>query len=171
MTISRRTLLAMLAAAGPASFVRAEPLPLVQLPGHVSAPDFALPDLDGHTHRLGDYRGRPLLVSFWATWCPSCQREMPALAALRKAIADDGIAVVAIDVGDRADNIRNFLQAHSVEGLTVLRDADQAVMTAWHVLGLPCAYGVSTNGELRLGALGARDWTAPAIKNQLRRLG
>ena len=170
MTISRRALLAMLAAAGPASFVRAEPLPLVQLPGHVSAPDFALPDLDGHTHRLGDYLGRPLLVSFWATWCPSCQREMPALAALRKAIADDGIAVVAIDVGDRADNIRNFLQAHSVEGLTVLRDADQAVMTAWHVLGLPCAYGVSASGELRLGALGARDWTAPAIEYQLRQL-
>ena len=160
----------MLAAAGPASFVRAEPLPLVQLPGHVSAPDFALPDLDGHTHRLGDYLGRPLLVSFWATWCPSCRREMPALAALRKAIADDGIAVVAIDVGDRADNIRNFLQAHSVEGLTVLRDADQAVMTAWHVLGLPCAYGVSAQrrtasrrpGRARLDRAGDRKSASPA---------
>jgi peroxiredoxin len=170
VTISRRALLAGLAAAGSASLVRAEPLPLVQLPGNVAAPDFALPDLDGHTHRLADYRGRPLLVSFWATWCPSCRREMPALAALRKAIADDGIAVVAIDVGDRADNIRNFLQAHSVEGLTVLRDADKKAATAWHVMGLPCAYGVTATSELRLGALGARDWTAPAIENQLRRL-
>lgn len=170
MTISRRTLLASLAAAGPATLLRADPLPLIPLPGHVQAPDFALPDLDGRTHRLADYRGKPLLVSFWAVWCPSCRKEMPDLAALRKAVANDGIAVLAINIGDSVERIRAFLETHPVPGLTVLRDSDKDVATAWHVIGLPSAFGVSPDGELRLGALGARDWTAPAIENQLRSL-
>ena len=170
MTISRRALLASLAAAGPATILRADPLPLIPLPGHVSAPDFVLPDLDGRTHRLADYRGKPLLVSFWAVWCPSCRKEMPALAALRKAVADDGIAVLAVNIGDSAERIRAFLKTHPVPGLTVLRDSDKQVATAWHVIGLPSAFAVSADGELRLGALGARDWTAPAIENQLRKL-
>lgn len=170
MKISRRALLGCLATAGPAAVIRAEPLPLVPLPGHVAAPDFALPDLENRTHRLADYRGRPLLVSFWATWCPSCRKELPALAALHKAIAHSGIAVITIDVGDRAEHIRTFLETHSIQGLTVLRDPDKQIATAWHVIGLPCAYGVSASGQLRLGALGARDWTAPAIESQLRHL-
>lgn len=170
MTISRRALLASLAAAGPATILRADPLPLIPLPGHVTAPDFALPDLDNRMHRLADYRGRPLLVSFWAVWCPSCRREMSALAALRKAVVDAGIAVLAIDVGDGDDRIREFLETHSVSGLTVLCDTDKSVAAAWHVIGLPSAYGVSADGHLRLGALGAREWTAPAIEDQLRHL-
>jgi peroxiredoxin len=165
--ISRRALLACLATAGAATAVRAEPLPLIPLPGHVAAPDFALPDLNNKTHRLADYRGRPLLVSFWAVWCPSCRKELSALAALRQAIGAD-VTVLTIDVGDSDDRVREFLDMNSVSGLTVLRDIDKSVATAWHVIGLPCAYGVSADGQLRLGALGARDWTAPAIEDQLR---
>lgn len=167
MTLSRRALLAGFASASAATIVRAEPLPLIPLPGHVAAPDFALPDLNNRTHRLADYRGRPLLVSFWAVWCPSCRKEMPELAALRQTISD-GVTVLTIDVGDSDDRISEFLDMNLVSGLTVLRDSDKSVATAWHVLGLPCAYGVSATGQLRLGALGARDWTAPAIENQLR---
>jgi peroxiredoxin len=166
--ISRRALLAGLAAAGAAA-ARAEPLPLVPLPGHVAAPDFALPDLNNRTHRLADYRGRPLLVSFWAVWCPSCRKELPALATLRQAIGAD-VTVLTIDVGDSDDRVREFLDMNSLSGLTVLRDTNKSVATAWHVIGLPCAYGVSADGQLRLGALGARDWTAPAIEGQLRHL-
>lgn len=168
--MSRRTLLAGLATAGAATLVRAEPLPLVALPGNVAAPDFALPDLEDKTHRLADYRGRPLLVTFWAVWCPSCRKEMPALAALRETLTDEGIAVITINAGDSRRHIEAFLDRNPVPGLPVLRDTDKRVMTAWHVLGLPSAYAVSPDGYLRLGALGARDWTAPTIKDQLRRL-
>lgn len=170
MTISRRALLTGLASAGAATIVRAEPLPLIPLPGNVAAPDFTLPDLEDRTHRLADYRGRPLLVTFWAVWCPSCRREIPALAALREALADDGIAIIAINAGDSRRHIEAFLDRNPVPGLPMLRDTDKRVMTAWHVLGLPTAYGVSPDGHLRLGALGARDWTAPAIEQQLRAL-
>lgn len=170
MTISRRALLAGLASTGAATLVHAEPLPLIPLPGHVAAPDFTLQDLEDRTHRLADYHGRPLLAAFWAVWCPPCRKEMPALAALREALADDGIAVIAINVGDDSERIKAFLDSHSVPRLTVLRDADKRVATAWHVMGLPSAYGVTASGELRLGALGERDWTAPVIKDQLRQL-
>ena len=170
MTISRRALLAGLASAGVATVVRAGSLPLIPLPGNVAAPDFALPDLEDKTHRLADYRGRPLLVTFWAVWCPPCRKEMPALAALSRTVADDGIAVIAINAGDSRERIKAFLDSHPVPGLTVLRDTDKHVATAWRVIGLPSAYGVSREGELRLGALGERDWTAPAVKDQLKSL-
>lgn len=170
MTISRRALLVGLASASAATVVRAEPLPLIPLPGNLAAPDFALPDLQNRPHRLADYRGRPLLVTFWAVWCPPCRREMPALGALRKTLANEGIAVIAINVGDSSERIQTFLDRIPAPGLTVLRDSDKKVATAWHVIGLPSAYGVSPEGQLRLGALGERDWTAPAIEDQLRRL-
>ncbi len=95
---------------------------------------------------------------------------MPALAALRKALADDGIAVIAINVGDSRERIQAFLDRIPAAGLPMLRDPNKSVATAWHVIGLPSAYGVSPDGHLRLGALGARDWTASAIKDQLRQL-
>ena len=95
---------------------------------------------------------------------------MPALAALSRTVAGAGIAVIAIDAGDSRERVQAFLDSHPAPGLTVLRDTGKHVATAWHVTGLPCAYGVSPEGQLRLGALGEREWTAPVIEAQLRRL-
>ena len=171
MTISRRALLACLATAAATATVRADPLPLIPLPGNVAAPDFALPDLEGRTHRLADYRGRPLLVTFWAVWCPPCRRELPALAALSQAVAGAGIAVIAINVGDSAERIQRVSrQASGARTAGAARYRQTVSQRLGTCTGLPCAYGVSPEGQLRLGALGEREWTAPVIEAQLRRL-
>lgn len=169
MMLDRRHFLAlaMAAAAAPAG---GETLPLVVLPGDVAAPDFALVDLGGRTHRLTDYRGHPLLVSFWAVWCPPCRRELGALATLRERLAAAGIAVVAVNLGDTRERVAAFLADHPAPGLPVLLDSDKSVAAAWHVHGLPVAYAVTATGTLRLGALGERDWLAPGIEAQLRAL-
>ena len=169
-SIDRRLLLSMLVAAALPARGLGEPLPLAVLPGGVEAPDFALPDLAGALRRLSDYRGRPVLVSFWALWCPPCRRELPALSDLRTRIADTRIEVMAINLGDRADRIAAFLVDHPSPGLPVLLDGKKSAAVPWHVQELPVAYAVGSDGILRLGAMGERDWRAPEIEAQLRAL-
>lgn len=168
--VDRRSLLALLLAAALPTPARTEPLPLNALPGDVPAPDFNLPDLSGTPHRLSDYRGRPVLVNFWALWCPPCRRELAALADLRQRLADTPIALFAINLGDSAERIANFLAEYPAPDLPVLLDADKSAAAPWHVRGLPVAYAVGPDGVLRLGAMGERDWRAPVIERQLRAL-
>jgi peroxiredoxin len=166
----RRRALAVLAAGCLSARATAEPLPLIELPGAVVAPDFALPDLTGAMHRLSDYRGRPVLVSFWAVWCPPCRRELADLSDLRSRLKGTAVEVFALNLGDRRERITNFLADHPAPGLAVLLDDAKSTAAAWHVRGLPVSYVVDSTGILRLGALGERDWQAPVIERQLRSL-
>jgi len=168
--LDRRTALAVLAAGLLPARVEAEPLPLIELPGAVPAPDFALPDLTGAVHRLSDYRGQPVLVSFWAVWCPPCRRELADLSDLRRRLGGTAAEVFAVNLGDGRERIASFLADHPAPGLPVLLDDEKSTAAAWHVRGLPVAYVVDPNGILCLGALGERDWRAPVIERQLRSL-
>jgi peroxiredoxin len=71
-------------------------------------PDAELPDVDGKLHRLSDFDGRPLLINFWATWCPPCVEELPLLDALHAEQGEDGLRVLAIAVDD-PEAVRTFL--------------------------------------------------------------
>lgn len=170
MTISRRAALSLLAATLPPPRALSEALSLTKLPGSVVAPDFTLTDLDGIVHRLSDYRGRPLLVNFWAVWCPPCRRELAALAELRERLSDARIAVLAINLGDTIERITAFLQQHPAPKLPVLLDHDKSTAAPWHVRGLPVAYAVDATGILSYGTLGERNWRAAIIERQLRSL-
>lgn len=169
--IGRRRLIAITAAACISGAGRATPdaHPLVELPGRVQAPDFDLPDLAGVTHRLSDFRGRVVLVSFWAVWCAPCRRELPALAALRGKLEGTRIALLAVNLGDSPERIAAFLANHPAPGLPVLL-GNKTIANAWHVQALPVAYALDGDGILRLGALGERDWSSPDVERQLRAL-
>jgi len=168
--IDRRRLLPLLAAMSLPASVSADVLPLVELPGDVEAPAFAFPDLTGAVHHLSDYRGRPILVSFWAVWCAPCRRELAALADLRTRLADARIEVLAVNLGDSTERIASFLADYPAPNLPVLLDRERSAAAPWHVRGLPVAYAIDAKGVLRLGAIGERDWRAPAIEQQLRSL-
>jgi thiol-disulfide isomerase/thioredoxin len=70
-------------------------------------PDLSLPGLDGRTRRLSDWKGRPLLINFWATWCEPCRREIPLLESIRRESAGNGIELVGIAL-DHPDVVREF---------------------------------------------------------------
>lgn len=72
-------------------------------------PDFSLPGLDGRTHRLSDWKGQPLLINFWATWCEPCRREIPLLEGIRRESTKNGIEIVGIAL-DHRDAVREFAQ-------------------------------------------------------------
>ena len=168
--VDRRRLLGLLAASLLPVPALAEMLPLVELPGEVTAPDLALPDLSGKMRRLVDHRGRPVLVNFWAVWCPPCRRELAALAELRSRIVGAGIEVFAVNLGDSAERITAFFTDHPASGLPVLLDGEKSAAVAWHVSELPVTFAVDPAGILRLGAIGERDWREPDIERQLRAL-
>lgn len=77
-------------------------------------PDVALPDLSGHLRRLSDWKGRLLVVNFWATWCEPCQREIPLLKKLRAQRAKEGFEVVGIAV-DLRSAVANYARAHGID--------------------------------------------------------
>jgi thiol-disulfide isomerase/thioredoxin len=72
-----------------------------------AVPDLTLPGLDGRPHRLSDWKGRPLLINFWATWCEPCRREIPLLESIHRESAPNGLEIVGIAL-DHVDNVREF---------------------------------------------------------------
>ncbi|MEO9530628.1 TlpA disulfide reductase family protein [Roseibium sp.] len=133
-------------------------------------PKLDLTDLDGTRHRIGDYRGKVLAVSFWATWCPPCRREMPALARLARELGRDDFAVLAVNVGDREDRIRAFLDEIDDDGLTVLMDTGKTMPGIWYLRGLPVTYILNGSAEVILAAVGDRVWDAPEMVTALKEL-
>jgi peroxiredoxin len=93
-------------------------------------PDIALPGPDGVTHRLSDFRGKLLLVNFWATWCEPCRREIPLLQALRRERAKDGLEIVGIALDHREDVLKYASDRHLTYPLLVGEKGGLEVVSA-----------------------------------------
>lgn len=119
-----------------------EPAPIA---GH-PAPDFELNTLDGEAIRLSDYRGKPVVVNFWATWCGPCRSEFPDF---QDAAVDNADSLVILGVNstsaDQRDNIPPFLEEFGVTFPIVLDEQGDAVET-YRVLGLPTTIFIDSNG-------------------------
>ncbi len=133
--------------------------------GTPAAPPLVLPDIDGKPIDIASYRGRLVLVNFWATWCPPCRREFPSLGRLMRLFKPSELAVLAVNVGEDAETIFSFTGAIDV---TILLDRDSAAMRRWPVKGLPTTFIVDKQSRLALRAVGGRDFDDPAIVAQMR---
>ena len=80
-----------------------------------ATPRLALQDLEGQAHRLEDYRGKVVLVNFWATWCDPCRAEMPAMNQLRASLAGRPFAVLAVNLAESESRIRRFMEQVPLE--------------------------------------------------------
>jgi peroxiredoxin len=121
-------------------------------------PAFSLPAADGQMHGSGDYAGSPLLINFWATWCPPCRAEMPDLQALHLRFAARGLRVLGVSVDDDANLVREFLLKQPVD-FPVLLDSRRAL--AEGVLRLnsyPVSCLVGRDGVVVEVIYGARPW-------------
>ena len=109
------------------------------------APDLALRDLQGNLHRLSDYRGRPVMLHFWATWCGVCRQEFGALNAVEAARGDALLLAVAED-GDDGAALRSFVKER---GLTypVLRGSD-SVSRQWGITVFPTTFYLDREGRI-----------------------
>jgi thiol-disulfide isomerase/thioredoxin len=153
--------------------IAAEPPPLTHgltaVPPGQPAPALKLVDIDGKAHDLAALKGKVVVVNFWATWCPPCRREMPALERLRLALPD--VVVLAVDVGEDADTVFAFSGTQEpAPEFALLLDQDSAAMQAWRVKGLPSTFVVAPDGSLAYRAVGGREFDHPEVLAQLRRL-
>ena len=112
------------------------------------APPLAGETLDGRRFDLGDLRGRPVIVNFWASWCVPCREEFPLLAAALRAHADDGLAIVGVLFKDEPEPARRFVAAEGVDWPTLL-DPDGRLADAYRVVAPPQSYFVDRSGVIR----------------------
>lgn len=142
---------------------------LFEVPGRPPAPAFSLVDIDGMPHSLSEYRGRVVIINFWATWCPPCREEMPSMQRAWEQIKDEGIALLAVNVGEDEDTIFQFTANYPVT-FPLLLDRDSEVIQRWPVRGLPTTFVVDPRGRIVYRAIGGRAWDDPRLLEQVRSL-
>ena len=125
-----------------------------------AAPDFSVSD-GSHSVRLANYKGRVVLVNFWASWCAPCIQETPALVELHHERPD--LTILAISIDEDPSAYQRFLQRFHVDYTTV-RDPDQTVAKKYGTDGWPETYIIDRNGILRRKVVGDPDWSSPEMR-------
>lgn len=129
-----------------------------------AVPDVVVQDLEGNEVRLSDFRGKTVVLNFWATWCPPCITEWPQVHQLAERLADrDDVVVVALSIDDDREVIRPFLdkmamgETHAV----VLWDPSKSVHTQFGTEKLPDTYVIDETGRVVQAYINARKWGSP----------
>jgi peroxiredoxin len=112
------------------------------------AADFSLTDLNGRVHRLSDYRGKIVLVNFWATWCKPCTTEMPAMQATYDRLRDKGFVVLAVNELEDEAKVRDHIRTYG-HTFPVLLDRDNRVANQFGVFGLPVSVFIDESGVVQ----------------------
>ncbi len=135
-----------------------------------SAPDLALTDTHGAPTSLADYRGQVVLVNLWATWCPPCKEEMPALESFYNKHKKDGFAIVAINDGDPEADVLQFVNDYGLTFPIWLDPTYIATEQAFKTLSLPSSFVIDRNGTVVLSWVGGinskslEKYVAPVIE-------
>jgi thiol-disulfide isomerase/thioredoxin len=119
-------------------------------------------DLDGRPVSLEEYRGKVLFLNLWATWCPPCRREMPAMAGLYERFSRQGLSMVAVSNEDR-ETVREFLEKNSYP-FTILLDTEDVLARRFAVRAIPTTLVMDSNDRLLLSHVGYRDWNSPEMR-------
>jgi peroxiredoxin len=158
----RRPLLALLAAAAP--WVAAAPLAPT-----APAPDFTLRTLDGQKLRLGEQRGRVVLVNFWATWCGPCRQEMPHLNKLYEKYKSSGFVLLGVNVDDDTRQAAGVADKLGVK-YPVLPDADKRVSRQYDLSAMPSTVLIDRDGKVRYLHRGYQSGYEDTYDKQIREL-
>jgi cytochrome c biogenesis protein CcmG, thiol:disulfide interchange protein DsbE len=135
-----------------------------------AAPGFRLPSLEGGEVDLAAYRGKVVLLNFWATWCPPCVAEMPSLERLHRDLGPEGLAVLTVSADDDIAELRGFVKRHGLT-LPVLLDPDgRNAGRAYRTTGYPETFVLDRSGILLHHYVGAARWDTPEALAHFREL-
>lgn len=140
---------------------------MAPMPTAAPAPALRLKDSDDKLIDLAQYRGRVVLVNFWATWCPPCRKEFPSLGRVKKLFKPGEFEVIAVNVGEEPESAFSFT---GITEFPVVFDRDSRAMAAWSVQGLPTTYLVDRKGQLAYRATGGREFDDAEIIATIKQL-
>jgi peroxiredoxin len=123
---------------------------------------FRLVDLQGDYHQLRDYRGRVVLVNFWASWCTPCRAELPSMNRAWERLKTTGMAMLAINLGEDREAISAFLQDYTID-FEVLMDEPGRISQRWRIKALPTSLVLNKRGQIIYQVIGERKWDEPAM--------
>jgi cytochrome c biogenesis protein CcmG, thiol:disulfide interchange protein DsbE len=133
---------------------------------NIPAPDFTVSDGNSSIH-LASYRGHPVLVNFWATWCEPCVAELPSLLQLHRDMPS--LPILAVSIDEDPDAYTNFIARNHID-LTTVRDPSQSAAKLFHTDMWPETYAIDRNGVIRRKFVGPQDWNSPEIRSFLNSL-
>jgi peroxiredoxin len=136
-------------------------LDLIRPSRQKAAEDFAVGMPGGGTFRLAEQRGKVVMVNFWATWCPPCLEEMPAMDRLYRQHRDAGFALVAVSVDADGSKVTPFVKAHKLT-FSIGLDPRMDLANGYSVRALPSSFIVDRQGHLAALAIGPRHWDSDA---------
>ena len=126
------------------------------------APDFVLPGVDGAPVSLAKYRGRVVLVNFWATWCPPCVEETPSLEQFASELHGRGVVVIGVSVDESGRALRAFIKQYHLT-YPIARDPGGSMAARFGTFKFPETYILGRDGHLAEKIIGAYDWGDPHI--------
>ncbi|MEZ4400427.1 MAG: TlpA disulfide reductase family protein [Kofleriaceae bacterium] len=140
-----------------------------------AAPDFAVTTHDGRTVHLSDFRGKVVLLNFWASWCNVCKSEKPSLAAMTSEMAGPDFAVVTLASDRSWDDIKKALPTGAPFQVMLDPPADDegnigAIAAAWGIEKVPESFVIDKQGQIRMYLVNKRDWDAPVTMTCLQAL-
>jgi peroxiredoxin len=122
------------------------------------APDFSLTDVHANkTVKLSDYEGKAVVIYFWATWCAICKTEMPSMEGVYKGYQDDGLMLLAVNVGESASQARTYADGLDLT-FPILNDAGKGVASNYEIIGYPTFYFIEPNGLVSSVKIGGMDY-------------
>ncbi|MBI4699387.1 MAG: TlpA family protein disulfide reductase [Nitrospirae bacterium] len=121
-------------------------------------PDFSADDLSGKSVSLSSFEGRPILLNFWATWCPVCREERPHLNSLYKEYKNKGLVIIAVSTDRSPQHVKTFLRKIPME-FVILHDGNKRASEAYGVYSLPTSFLIDSKGVIKHKLMGAINWT------------
>lgn len=126
------------------------------------APPLKLADANGRDLNLAQYRGKTVVVNFWATWCEPCREEMPSLERLRARMGEKRLEVLAVNVGEAPERVARFTRDVPVT-FPIVFDREGTTARAWKVRGYPTSFVVGPDGRIRYYYVGELDWAGAEV--------
>lgn len=121
-----------------------------------AAPDFTLPSLDGKTVSLSDYRGRTVVLDFWASWCPDCRKEASAVAEMHRQYKDKGVVLIGVSFDNNREAWVSAVKKFGIEYIqagNLQKWKETEVSKAYHVNWIPTMYVIDADGKVMLGTV------------------